>query len=1174
MSKRNTSNTSTTGKTSQTDQQPWQDPQAAEEAARYASPIPSRVLISQVLGQHEQPLSHAELLTLFNLTSDDDAIALERRLAAMVRDGQLKGMAGDPQRFRPLDATEIKTGPVQANPRGFGFVLLKDEPDVWLGERDMSLVFHGDVVRVVISGSNRRGQPVGRLLEVVDHPSKQLIGRIADDDGQFVLQPPFPNQHQPITLDNEQVQAMGLQVGDSAKIEITHWPTRDEYASGRLLQSLADRADTQLIVPTTLIDLDIPHEFSDAVLTETGRFKEPGARDRNNRQDLRELPLVTIDGEDARDFDDAVMAEKRPGGNYRLLVAIADVSHYVKPGTALDEEAMLRGTSVYFPNQVVPMLPEALSNGLCSLKPEVDRLCMVCDILITRTGQVKSYEFYPAVMHSQARLTYNQVAAFLNGDKAALPEPLLKNKAVIKSVTVLNQLHELMLGKRSERGAMEFETTETYMTFDEQGAITDILPRTRNDAHRLIEECMLLANVCAADYALKHELPVLYRNHEMPELTRVQKVRDYVQTLGYHFPEQPTQSDYQNLITLTRDRPDAASIHTVLLRSMMQAFYGAENLGHYGLAYDAYAHFTSPIRRYPDLLLHRAIKASVTGQRYTLTEDALAQAGEHLSQTERRADEASRSVQSWLKCHYMQQHLGEQFDGIITAVTEFGLFVTLTELFVEGLVHVRALGNVVNDFMEFDLATQSLKGRSSQQRFALGDRVRILVAGVNLDERKVDFEMVSWQQKNAASGKPATRQDRHQQPAQIAASPATALAQSPSPVATETADQADTPAPARPSRSARRRQAAAARREQARVQSAAMPDDQIKPVIAADQAPAAAASDNLETSAAAQPATPSTSNSRSRARRSGHATSTETDANLTLALDKPDAAAANMDAITGAPSVAASALKQDATPAKPRRSRRRGGAASPDTAQPAISAGTAATTEPAATQPGQTPPAPVRKGSSAVADSTDAANREKADSSKSDSASVADQPKTAARTRTRVSTPDADQLNPEAVPASRQTADVDTSTQTGKPARRAKVSKDSHPDQAGKLDKLAETDRSGNADRPDSTGKAPTSGQVSSPDNASADKTPVQMTDFGKPAKVIRAKKPVEPAKPVKPAKAEKPATPAKPVKADKLVKSDKPVKSDKAGKPEKPAKTDKVKVKDKKATGKKATDK
>ncbi|OUJ94487.1 ribonuclease R, partial [Acinetobacter baumannii] len=468
---------------------------------------------------------------------------------------------------------------------------------------------------------------------------------------------------------------------------------------------------------------------------EAESFKEPAEQDREGRVDLRDLALVTIDGEDARDFDDAVYAEKRPGGGYRVVVAIADVSHYVRLDSALNEEAEERGTSVYFPHFVLPMLPEALSNGLCSLNPHVDRLCMVCDLKLSRTGRVTGYEFYPAVMHSKARLTYTQVGQYFEGATDAIP----KDRDIHKSLNTLFQLYQILKNLRVDRHAMEFETIETYMTFDELGGIKEILPRTRNDAHKLIEECMLLANVAAAEYALEHDIPMLYRVHEAPEFSRIQKVKDFVKLLGLPFPDQPTQADYQKVIEATKDRIDAPSIHAVLLRSMMQAYYGAKNAGHYGLAYEAYTHFTSPIRRYPDLLLHRAIKAHLKQKPYPLSGAALDDAGEHFSQTERRADEASRSVTTWLKCHYMQQHLGDEFIGIVSAVTEFGLFVTLKDLYVDGMIHISQLGD---DFFIYDQASQNLIGQNRGQVFGLGDEVKIQVAGVNLEERKIDFQLI------------------------------------------------------------------------------------------------------------------------------------------------------------------------------------------------------------------------------------------------------------------------------------------------------------------------------------------------------------------------------------------------------------------------------------------------
>ncbi len=713
----------------------WQDPDAEREAERYDAPIPSRTLIQQTLTEQDSSLSHADLVAHYHLDHPDAIEALSRRLNAMVRDGQLLRTSHIPPQYRLTTDDDVFVGKVQANAKGFGFVVMDNQPDIFLPEKEMRLVFNGDIVKVRPTGTDRRGRLTGYIVEVTVRQQRELIGKVQQYDGDYFIQPAQPNSHQPIAMEPEQIARAGLTVGDSTRIAIDDWPTREEFANGHILANLADQADSQLIIPATVLDFDLPYEFSAEVLAETQKLKEPVAKDRKNRVDLRELPLVTIDGEDARDFDDAVYAEKRPDGGYRLVVAIADVSHYVKTGSALDNEAQARGTSVYFPNHVLPMLPEALSNGLCSLKPNVDRLCMVCDINLSRVGRVTGYTFYPAVMHSQARLTYTQVSDYLGGQTDAI----LENPAVRKSVNTLFQLYQTLLGLRQSRGAMEFETTETYMTFDALGAIAQILPRKRNDAHRLIEECMLLANVCAADYAIGHEVPVLYRNHEAPESSRVQKVRDYVRLLGLHFPEKPTQADYQAVIEATKDRIDATSIHAVLLRSMMQAFYAPKNLGHFGLAYDSYTHFTSPIRRYPDLLLHRAIKDHLVQRTFELEGQALASAGEHYSMTERRADEASRSVMSWLKCHYMQQHIGEEFDGTITAVTDFGLFVTLNDLYVDGMIHISQLGN---DYFVYDAGSQALIGQQHNQRFALGDVVLIKVAGVNIEDRKIDFALL------------------------------------------------------------------------------------------------------------------------------------------------------------------------------------------------------------------------------------------------------------------------------------------------------------------------------------------------------------------------------------------------------------------------------------------------
>jgi ribonuclease R len=710
----------------------WNDPEALLESQRYDNPIPSRTLISSLVEQSEHGMTYDDVALAFQLEDEQNLEALRRRLSAMVRDGQLIRIG---QTYQLCNDDQEFDAIVDINQRGQGFAVIKERDDLLLTERELRLVFNGDRIRVRPTSIDRRGRTQGFISEVIKHQVQQLIGKLQEHQGEYFVQPAAPNTHQPITLEKELVDHAQLKVGDAVRIAIDDYPSREEFATGHVIKSMADQTDTQIIIPATILEYGLPYEFPEAVVQEAEKFKAPGARERKDRVDLRDLALVTIDGEDARDFDDAVYAEKRPGGGYRVVVAIADVSHYVQVAKALDDEAQQRGTSVYFPHYVLPMLPEALSNGLCSLNPKVDRLCMVCDLTLSRLGRVTQYQFYPAVMHSQARLSYNQVAQYLAGDTQAIAD----NKAVHKSLNTLFQLYQTLLKRREERHAMEFETVETYMTFDAQGAIQEILPRTRNDAHRLIEECMLLANVAAADFAQKNELPMLYRVHEPPEFSRIKKVRDYVKLLGFSFPEQPTQADYQHIIEATKDRIDATSIHAVLLRSMMQAYYTPNNAGHYGLAYEAYTHFTSPIRRYPDLLLHRAIKAKLSGKAFALQGAALAAAGEHYSQTERRADEASRDVTAWLKCHYMQQHLGEEFPGVITAVTDFGLFITLSDLYVDGMIHISQLGD---DYFVYDAALQRLTGQHQGQVFALGDKLQVKVAAVNLTERKIDFVLV------------------------------------------------------------------------------------------------------------------------------------------------------------------------------------------------------------------------------------------------------------------------------------------------------------------------------------------------------------------------------------------------------------------------------------------------
>ena len=730
----------------------WQDPAAAREAENYENPIPSRELILQVLQSNPQQPTADNLADLLELFDEERRVALQRRLRAMVRDGQLemdrRGL------FRPLDESECFEGRVQGHPDGFGFVITgPDHADILLTSRQMRLIFDGDVVRVRIVSYDHKGRPEGRIVKVLERNTRRLVGRYFEEGGQPYLAPDNPRVTQEIGLVGD---LQGAVLGQFLEAEIVEYPGHRNVATAKVVAVLGDHLAPGLEIDIALRNYDIPHEWPAAVEKEiAGMSPEVAEADKQGRVDLRDLPLVTIDGEDARDFDDAVYAEKRPGGGFRLVVAIADVSHYVRPGTALDDEAKNRGNSVYFPGQVVPMLPEILSNGLCSLNPHVDRLCMVCDMTVSRQGRITGSTFYPAVMHSQARLTYTQVSALLEtpnseaGQAVATQYPQL-----VPHLRDLCSLYMILRATREQRGALDFDGQETYIIFDEQKKIEKIVPRTRNQAHMLIEECMLAANVCAAEYVSSRKLPALYRNHEGPKDEKLLKLKTYLGILGVEFPakKQLEPADFQHLLKRIADRPDAPIVETMLLRSMMQAVYSPENLGHFGLAYEAYGHFTSPIRRYPDLLLHRVIRHSLAHPDAPphINMAEMIALGEHCSVTERRADEATRDVTAWLKCEYMQDHIGDEFAGVITAVTSFGFFVALDDIFVEGLVHIR---NLDSDYFDFDPVMHVLTGTRTGVTYAMGDKVEVRVVTVNLDERKMDFELT----KRVASARRAKR---------------------------------------------------------------------------------------------------------------------------------------------------------------------------------------------------------------------------------------------------------------------------------------------------------------------------------------------------------------------------------------------------------------------------------
>ena len=678
------------------------------------------------------------------------------------------------------------------------------EADIYLPPNEMRAVLHRDRVRVRVVRHDRRGRPEGRVLEIVERPPQPIIGRLLHEGGLWLVAPEDKRYGQDVMIPKG---AIGMaKAGQVVVVELTEPPALYGQPVGRVKEVLGEVDDPGMEIEIAVRKYGVPHAFSEACLAESRALPDVvRPRDRAGRVDLTDVPLVTIDGEDARDFDDAVYAEptvvtgrgKKPNG-WRLLVAIADVSHYVQTGSPIDVDAYDRATSVYFPRRVIPMLPEKLSNGLCSLNPEVERLCMVCDMLVTADGDIHAYQIYPAVMNSHARMTYTEVAAILANTRG--PEAA-QRKARVQDLIHLHEVFRALLKARQKRGAVDFDTTETQIVCDESGRIEKIVPRTRNDAHRLIEECMLAANVCSADFIGQGKHVGLYRVHEGPTPEKVELLRAYLKALGVGLAvsDEPRPEEFQRIAEATHERVDAEQIHMMLLRSMSQAIYMPVNSGHFGLAFEAYTHFTSPIRRYPDLLVHRVIKAILAGKKYHLPalptpgdaheklrkrlhKDRVQRghekgdprhrqspemqdweaAGLHCSANERRADEASRDVEAWLKCKYMREHLGEEYAGTVSAVTSFGLFVTLSDMYVEGLVHITELGG---EYFRFDEVRQELRGERTGIRYALGTRVRVQVSRVDLDARKIDFRLVheageaalrgAVRDKAGAPGKPA-----------------------------------------------------------------------------------------------------------------------------------------------------------------------------------------------------------------------------------------------------------------------------------------------------------------------------------------------------------------------------------------------------------------------------------
>ena len=724
------------------------DPHFAREEQKYERPVASRELILEILAESRGPMTRKAIAVVLDLEEDDLLEGLRRRLRAMERDGQV--IRNRRNAYMPISEADLVKGRVTAHPDGFGF-LIPDEggEDLFLSPKQMRSLLHGDRAVVRVVGIDRRGRREGAMVEVLERAHQEVVGRFHKERGIGFVTPDNKRITQDILIPLDEV-------GDAKDAEIVvatiiEQPTRRSQPIGRIKEILGEHMAPGMEIDIAIRSHELPHIWPQAVLDEISGFGEQVSEEsKANRLDLREMPLVTIDGEDARDFDDAVFCEPLKNG-WKLWVAIADVSAYVEKGTGLDDEAVERGTSVYFPNNVIPMLPEILSNGLCSLNPKGDRLCMVCEMRIDAKGKIKGFDFHEAVMCSHARLTYDEVATMIADNDNELRQ---QYKPIAEHLDNLYALYHVLKKAREKRGAIDFETTEPVFKFDEQRKIENILAAERNDAHKVIEECMIAANVAAARFLKKKKMPALHRTHAGPSAEKVLGLREFLGEFGLHLRggAEPTPNDYGEVIAAIQDRPDKHLIQTVMLRSLSQAVYSPDiETGHFGLAHADYAHFTSPIRRYPDLLVHRGIRHILRGgkaKNFVYDYESMVALGEHSSMCERRADDATRDAVDWLKCEFMQDKVGGAYSGTVSGVTSFGLFLELDEVFVEGLVHITSLPS---DYYSFDPVGHRLTGKRSGRIYRLGDRVDIIVARVDLDERKIDFELAD---------KPAVEEDK------------------------------------------------------------------------------------------------------------------------------------------------------------------------------------------------------------------------------------------------------------------------------------------------------------------------------------------------------------------------------------------------------------------------------
>ncbi|EMY46373.1 ribonuclease R [Glaesserella parasuis] len=741
------------------------DPNYQKELEKYENPVPSREFILQTIRNYDAPMSREELLEAFHLYDEERQEAVRRRLRAMENDGQL--VFTKKKRYALPEKMDLIKGTVIGHRDGYGFLQVEGDDDWFIPNSQMIRVMHGDFVLAQPNGIDRRGRKEVRIVRVLEARKKQIVGRFFTESGINYVVPDDSRINQDILIPEEH--RLGARMGQVVVVELQPRKADFKRPVGVITEILGDNLAPGMEIEIALRNHDIPHIWPEGVEKQVRQFNEEVPEEAKiGRVDLRDLPLVTIDGESARDFDDAVFCQKESNG-WRLWVAIADVSYYVRPKTALDLEAQQRGNSVYFPNRVIPMLPEVLSNGLCSLNPQVDRLCLVAEMAVSESGKLLGYKFYEAVMNSHARLTYTKVWNILEGDEALRERYFY----LVPHLEELHAMYKVLLNTRHQRGAIEFETVENQFIFNPQGRIERIEPVIRNDAHKIIEECMILANIASARFVEEANEAALFRIHAQPSEEKLTSFRTFLKECGLFLNGglRPTPKDYAELLEQVKERPDAELIQTMLLRSLKQAVYSPDNEGHFGLALTEYAHFTSPIRRYPDLLLHRAIKYLIEKEKgnkrhytdgggYHYQIDDMDIFGEKCSATERRADEATREVADWLKCEYMQDHIGEVFDGVISSVTGFGLFVKLNELLIDGLVHISTLDN---GYYHFDSDRQRLVGENGVM-YRLGDPVRVKVIGVNLDDKKIDFALVTSLRKARGEGKTAKKKAKAEKP--------------------------------------------------------------------------------------------------------------------------------------------------------------------------------------------------------------------------------------------------------------------------------------------------------------------------------------------------------------------------------------------------------------------------